>query len=160
MDETSPLRQEIDKILAEKDQSVTYRYNIKIKVKDEFKGEFILTDRDKKYMDDEELNEKTFTPLQITNLDFINDYELSVMQELWVRVIIPAGTWVKCLYPAKDDCEIILTRKPLRNVTFEDVEDEEEEEYIYDALFHIDQSNSLTGVDFTNISKTDLNKML
>ena len=156
MDETSPLRQEIDKILAEKDQSVTYRYDIKIKVKDEFKGEFILTDRDKKYMDDEELNEKTFTPLQITNLDFINDYELSVMQELWVRVIIPAGTWAKCLYPAKDDCEIILTRKPLRNVTFEDVEDEEEEEYIYDALFHIDQSNSLTGVDFTNISKTDL----
>ena len=110
MQESSPIRKEIDKILNEKDKDVTYRYNLEIRVKEEFEGEFILTDRDKKYMSEKELNEKIFTPMQVTNIDFVNDYEQSVMQEIWARVILPSGTWVKCLYPARDYCEIILTR--------------------------------------------------
>ena len=156
MQESSPIRKEIDKILNEKDKDVTYRYNLEIRVKEEFEGEFILTDRDKKYMSEKELNEKIFTPMQVTNIDFVNDYEQSVMQEIWARVILPSGTWVKCLYPARDYCEIILTRKPVKTENFEDKEDAEEEEFIFDALFHIDEGNSLTGVDYTNITKTDL----
>ena len=65
-------------------------------------------------MSEKELNEKIFTPMQVTNIDYVNDYEVSVMQELWTRVILAAGTWVKCLYPARDYCEIVLTRKPVK----------------------------------------------
>lgn len=156
LSESSPLRDEMVKIMEAEETPVSFVWSLEFKVKDEFKEEFKLSEEDKFYLDDEELDEKIFKPMKVLNLDFNNDYEKSVMREIWARVVIPFGMWAKCLYPARDYLNCIVKRSALTLQTFDKVENAEVEEFIYDTLFHLDESNSLAGVNYNTISRTDL----
>jgi hypothetical protein len=156
LSESTPLRSEMVKIMDAEETPVSFVWSLEFKVKDSFKEEFKLTEEDKIYLDKDELDEKIFKPLKVVNIDFNNDYEKSVMREIWARVVIPFGMWAKCLFIARDHLTCIVRRVALTQQTFDKVENADVEEFIYDTLFHIDESNSLAGVQYNTISRTDL----
>ena len=156
LENSSPLRDEMNKIMDSEEIPVSYSWSLEFKIKDTFKGEFDLKEKDLFYLDDEEKNEKIFKPMKVTNIDFKDDFEKGIMREIWATVIVQMGMWAKCLYPAKDHISCILRRVALKNTTFDKVEDSEIEEFIYDTIFHTDEGNSLAGVDYTTVSRTDL----
>lgn len=153
---SSPLRSEMEQIMDSEETPVSFNWTLEFKVKDTFKGDFKLTEEELRHLDKDEQEEKIFKPLKVTNIDFKNDYETSIMREIWARVVIPFGMWAKCLYVARDHLTCILKRVSLKNTTFEKVEEAEIEEFVYNVLFHLDESNSLTGVEYGSISRTDL----
>lgn len=156
LDIGSPLMDEVGLIQEAEDQPVSYTWDLTLKVKDDYEGEFYLTERDKRFLPDEEINEKIFRPLKILNIDFIDDYETSALSEIWATIIVPMGMWMKCLFPAREYVEVVLTRVPLETYSLEKKQDAEVQEFIYDALFHINEGNSFIGADFTTVSRTDL----
>jgi hypothetical protein len=93
LSESTPLRSEMVKIMDAEETPVSFVWSLEFKVKDSFKEEFKLTEEDKIYLDKDELDEKIFKPLKVVNIDFNNDYEKSVMREIWARVVIPFGMW-------------------------------------------------------------------
>lgn len=156
LNDSSPLRSEMAKIMESKEIPTSFTWSLEFKVKDTYEEEFILTDRDKEYLSKVELEEKIFTPLKILNIDFNNDYEKSIMREIWARVMIPYGMWAKCLYPARDHLECTVRRKALKNKSLEFDEEADTEEFVYNLIFHLDESNSLTGVNLNTVTRTDL----
>ncbi len=156
IDTASPLRAEMAKIMDSEDKVVSYNWTVEFKIKDTFKGVIFLSDADQALVDPRELNDGIFTPLKITNIDFRDDFEKTFMREIWVRVIIPFGMWSKCIYEAKDHMSCIIRRVPLKGANLEPDEDGEIEEFIYDAMFHVTEANSIAGVDYTSVSRTDL----
>lgn len=156
IDKTAPLYSEVEKILSEENTAVSFNWTLEFKVKDTYTEEFRLTDRDKEYLSKDELEEKIFKPMKITNIDFKNDYEKSIMRESWARVVIPFGMWAKCIYPAREHLLCIVRRLALVNTTFAIDEEEDIEEFIFDVLLHTDETNSLSGIDHNTTSRTDL----
>lgn len=156
IENSSPLREEMAQIMDAPDVPVSFEWSLEFKVKETYEGEFKYTEEERRFLDDLELNEKIFVPMQIPNIDFVDDYEKSIMRENWASVVIPFGMWAKCLYPARDHLLCTIKRKALHSVGLSEDEDAEIEEFTFDALFHLDESNSMTAVDFNNVSRTDL----
>lgn len=156
IENSSPLRIEMGKIMDSPDVPVSFSWTVEFKVKDTFEGEFNYRDEDKRFLDDLELQERIFKPMIINNIDFVDDFEKSIMREVWIMCVIPFGMWAKCLYLARDHLQCTIRRKALKSVGLEEDENAEIEEFVYDTLFHLDESNSVTGVDYNSVSRTDL----
>jgi hypothetical protein len=152
----SPISQEMARIMGDNNQQSNYEWTIEFKVKDTFEGEFDIREEDLRFIPDEEINNKIFIPLKITNIDFKDDYEHAIMREIWGEAIIQFGMWVKCLYPAHQYVEAILRRFPLKAISFDSDEEAEIEEFHYDVIFHLDESNTVQGVDLNVLSRTQL----
>lgn len=155
-DNNTAFYQQILDITSADDTQVSYQWSIQFKIKDTFTGDLALTDDDKSFIDPQETSDKLYTPMQVTNLDFNDNYEKGIMREIWTRAVFPFGMWVKCLYPARENITAIVKRKPLMNKTFAINTDGDEEEFIYDALFHVDESNSFPATDLNKRSRFDL----
>lgn len=156
IENSSPLREEMTKIMDSPDVPVSFSWTVEFKVKDTFEGEFKYREEDKRFLDDLELDEKIFKPMQITNIDFVDDFEKSIMREVWVSCMIPFGMWAKCLYVARDHLLCTIRRKALKSIGLDEDENAEIEEFVFDTLFHLNESNSVVGVDYNTISRTDL----
>lgn len=156
IENSSPLREEMSKIMDSVDVPVSYNWELEFKVKDSFEGEFNLREEDKRFLDDLEINEQIFRPMQITNIDFSDDYEKTIMREVWAKLVISFGMWAKCLYVARDHLLCTIRRTALTSVGLDVDPNAEIEEFTFDVLFHFNEGNSVEGVDYNTISRTDL----
>jgi hypothetical protein len=156
IESSSPLREEMVKIMDAPEVPVSFSWTAEFKVKDTFEGEFDYREEDLRFLDDAELQEKIFKPMQITNIDFSDDFEKTIMREVWLTCVIPFGMWAKCLFLARDHIQCTIRRVALRGVTLDVNEEEDIDEFVFDVLFHLDESNSIVGVDYNTVSRTDL----
>lgn len=59
-------------------------------------------------------DKKNHPAMQILNIDISQDYELNYSDEFFLTITIPLGTFVKYIYPFRDNLEVILYKVPLQ----------------------------------------------
>lgn len=59
-------------------------------------------------------NGQTYKPMKLLSIDFVEDYEGSYADEIFVELAISGGMYAKRLYPFQDLIDITLFRNPLR----------------------------------------------
>ena len=132
--ETSPLINEISKVIEDGPKDVFYRWTAEFKIKDTFKGELPLTEKDKESSLKEELEDKIYKPLKLLSFDLERDYEKNYGDYVKLRVFISYGTWVKVLFIAREHLFCTITRTPLKEGTKEVDTEKEITTVMYDCI--------------------------
>jgi hypothetical protein len=154
--ENSPLMNEIDKVIEDGEKRVFYYYYAEFKIKDTFPGEIKYSKRDEETALEEELNDLIFKPLKLLNYDTERDYEKAYGDYVKLRVVIPYGLWVKVLFPARDHLYCTIKRVPARESTYEVIEDEDIEEYMFDCLPQMTEDLQVEVSRYNMVDKFEL----
>lgn len=88
------------------------------------------------------VGDDTFAPLKILSVDFLSDYETKYADEIQIELVFYAGTFLKRIYPFKDNIDITLFKRPLMETSDSSDEDATVETERYTATL-IDTGNPL-----------------
>lgn len=90
-------------------------------------------------------NDEIVNPIKLLSLDNVGDYANAYADELFVELVIGAGTYAHKVYPYKNDLKIKLYREPLVSSTEEQDDTREIETQTLRAILIDDQSSVIEG---------------
>lgn len=152
--ETSPIQQEIDKILSEKMGRPFYSWDLYFRIRKPNPID-IGNANQSEYVAAEE-KEDIYRPLTFSNMDFIRDYENNAADEGSIVVTMGLGMWYKVLQPYRDYLELVLTRIPKTEVTLEDDTSRERQTDVFYAIPKVDAIGVGTASNLDRYSRDDL----
>ena len=153
--ETSPLMEEVDKIIKDGPKKVFYKWEVEFSVREPNPIKISDAEYDVLFTPEEE-KEKIYKPLKILNLDYFRDYEEGFSDENTLRCSIPLGLWLKVLYPYRDYLKATVIRTPIKEETEEEDKDAEKESEVYACLPKITQENSGEGKTIDKFTRFEL----
>lgn len=124
--ETSPLKPEVDAILAESNTQQIYGWRV------EFKA-----------------NDQIVKPLRTLNLDINREYDLNYTDEVVVEILIGMGTFITDLLPYRKDIVATLYKEPLNAISGQELESADVESVQLTATL-------IDNEDIVKVSKTRL----
>lgn len=148
----SPLRWEADNIVYSEGTGGAYMWKLEFKLQDNAPVD--LTDVDLATTDREQ--DGFFSPLKLTNLDFLRDYEKASGEHVNCAVLVSSGMWLKVLFPARKHLRAYITRKKLDHVDGRWDESEEVTTFIYKVLLKVDASQGSETSSAVNLSRREL----
>lgn len=152
---TSPMQDEIDKIIKEGPQPVHHAWTVEFTIRKDCPIELSDDPDDVEYVPKKE-EEKVYVPLKILNIDFVHDFEQSYGDEINLRCQIPFGLWAKVLYPCRDYLKATLIKSYLKEEDLSYDKEVDKESETFSCLPKITDENSLEGKRFNRYSRREL----
>ena len=152
--DTSPIQDEIDKILSAEMERPFYSWNVYFRIR---QPNPVVTDpSDKSIYVDEQEKDNIYKPLKVMNIDFRRDYEQNVADEGSINVTFGLGLWYKVLQPYRDYIEAVITKKPKTEFSYGDDNEREIKTYVYYAIPKVDAIGVGEASNLDRYSRDDL----
>lgn len=124
--EGNPLKSDIMRILRDKEKRVRFTWECYIKIRNPQSVTIDMKDLDPRLVDEKEW---IFRPLKILNIDYVRKYTVNHSDEINITAMFASGLWYKVLQPYRDQLDMVIRRRPLKETTWEiDAGDQQDEE--------------------------------
>lgn len=130
----TPLAAVAEDIIYTGEKSGAYSWVFEFKLEDDAPPD--LTDPDIAITDREQNG--FFTPMKITNLDFIQDFEKAACEHVNVQAMVSTGMWIKVIQPSRKKLLAHIIRKKLKRVEGSEDPDEDPVVFVYKVLVKLD----------------------
>ncbi len=148
----TPLAALADEIVYSEGTSGAYQWKFEFKLQDDAPPD--LSDPDIAVTDREQNG--FYTPMKVTNLDFIQDFEKAAAEHVNCQAIVSSGMWLRVLQPSRKKLLAHITREKLKRVEGEIDEEEEPKVFIYKVLIKLDESQDSESNTSSALTRQEL----
>lgn len=135
--EEYPVFKEVKKIIDSGPKPISFSYKARIRVRQD-----------------------EFEVIKVIDIDNRKDYANNFADEILLKALVPLGLWAKVVFPYRDELDILVIKKPLKENN--DEEDKKEEIVVatYTAIPIIDKDTPIIqGKDLDRATMMDLDKI-